>query len=109
MGTALCETSPLASLDMSLFTNPNRAIAATALTTILSMPGVSATDSSSQLRVPRSQQDCVMVMVIAGSVESATSTLEFSAEEIESARREIESMSATAAASFFDFESRLGA
>lgn len=96
------------SLEMATLTSSPtmRTLSASALTCLFSIPGVSVTQS--QFVIPADSEARVRYALCVESSESLTrGSGEFTDEQIEAARRDIESMSASATASFFDFERSL--
>lgn len=98
----------LSSLDMANFTlSPTtRTLSASALTCLLSIPGVSATQSN--LFIPAGSEARARYAICVEMSESLTRGAgDFTDEQIQSARRDIEAMSESATASFVAFESSL--
>lgn len=96
------------SLDMANLTlSPTtRTLSASALTCLLSIPGVSATQSN--LFIPAGSEARVRYAICVEMSESLTRGAgEFTDEQVQAARRDIEAMSESATASFFAFERSL--
>ena len=96
------------SLDMANLTlSPTtRTLSASALSCLLSIPGVSATQS--HLVIPAGSEARVRFAICVEMSESLTRGAgEFTDEQVQAARRDIEAMSESATASFFAFERSL--
>lgn len=99
---------PSPSADMpNLTSSPaSRALSASALGCLLSMPGVSATQSN--FIWPSDRQAQFHYVLCVEMAESLTNTAgEFSEEQMLAARNEVEFLSQASAASFFAFERSL--